>query len=146
MTRELNFRTNLSAQLTAQLSLVRVTVPDIHALSPAQFPSYSVDLGKTFYQQNALAGTPISGYQEFTLTINFTLPQLSPETMLHFRSDFLVGVEFFFGGGYAPPVIQPGENYRIESISLVNVAAPTIQPTATRFAITINARYDFINL
>jgi hypothetical protein len=143
MTRELNFRTNFSTQFTTQTSLQRVTVPDINALAPSQFPSYAIALGTTHYQQIALPSSPISGYQEFTLTLYFMLPQLSLETMLHYRSDYLAGVEFFFGGGYVPPLIQPGENYRIQSISLVDVVPPVLHPTATRFSLALKARYDF---
>jgi hypothetical protein len=146
MTRELNFRTSFSVQFTAQTSLPRVSVLDANALAPSQFPSYSIALGKTHYQPNILSGTPLAGYQEFTLQINFTLPQLTPETMLVYRSDYLVGVEDFFGAGYVPPISLPGEYYRIQSISLVNIQPPVIQPTATRFTLSINGRYDFINL
>ena len=143
MTRELAFRQSLLDHFCVAGGLTPIQVPDLSALASGDFPAISITLGDTKYSAFDPAGHATQGLQEFTLQLYTLLPQRALETMLHTRSDMIYGVESFLNGSYVPPVVAPGDTYRITGLELLEISTATLNPSATRFTLQIKGRYNF---
>jgi hypothetical protein len=143
MTRELNFRQSFSTQFETATSFNRTSYPDIGKLAPSDFPCFAITLGHTKYSVLDPLGQPTVGEQSFLLTVFFSVPEMSPETLLQYRSDYLNAVELFVSSSYAPPPAAPGETYRITHSQLVKINSPVLSKSMTRFSVTAECSYFF---
>jgi hypothetical protein len=143
MTREINFRTSFNGQLATYSGWSFITRNGKRKLPPSDFPSYAIELGTTSYTRFAFNGPATSGEQMFRLTIYFRQPQLKPLDAFTSHSDDVNIAEQFIQAIYAPPVVAPGETYRIESTQIAAVKPAEIDPLETRFTVTIEGKYFF---
>jgi hypothetical protein len=146
MTREINFRQSFSTQFETATGFKRISIPEIAKFAPSDFPSFALAPGDAKYTAFDAFGTPTAGEQDFVLTVFFTLPELTPETLLQYRSDYLATMELFIDSSYIPPIVLPGETYRIARTQLVKVSAPVLTKSMTRFSISAHCKYFFTML
>jgi hypothetical protein len=143
MTREQLFRETFRVQLAAIISWPVHFATSTDDLAPSDFPSYSLTFGDTKFIAFTPTGDPTRGEQLFTVRYFFSTQQLNSDLMLHRRSEEMPVIQDFVTSGYVPPAPAPGDNYRIDNSQLLEISAPAVSRTNTRFVITFKAKYSF---
>lgn len=144
MTREQNFRTSLITQLAAYSGWQNIPNAEIQKLPTANFPAFSIALGKTKYTSFDPIGKALQGEQDFTVTVYYTLPLRNIDTAYLRHSDITNILEQFLNNPiYIPPAILPGDTSRIERTKITETKAPVIQSDDTRFSVTLTGKYIF---
>src|SRR5262245_60070545 len=119
MTREINFLSSFSSQFATYSGWSFITRTGKRTLPHSDFPSFALELGATNYTRFAFNGPATGGDEAFRLTIFFRQPQLKPLDAFTSHSDDVNIAEQFMNAIYAPPVIAPGETYRIEGAQIL---------------------------
>src|SRR5579864_3098670 len=110
MTREQNFRTTFLPQLVSYTGWLTLPQSEIKKLPLSSFPVFSLELGKTKYTVFDPAGKAISGEQEFTIDVYYTLPLRTNDTAYLDHSDITDILEQFLNTpAYIPPSVSPGD-------------------------------------
>src|SRR5262249_16945075 len=99
--------------------------------------------GEAKYTASDSLGHPTQGAQAFTIRLRFAHNQLATDAMRVTHSQYVSLIEAFFSGGFAPPVVSPGDTARIDSIALLSIDPPLLDKTATRSAVIAKAEYVF---
>jgi hypothetical protein len=143
MTREQNFQTSFAVQLASYSGWQYLPQYDVKKLPLAAFPAFSLSPGKTKYTTFDPTGKAITGEQDFTITISYLLPHVGDDA-LRVHSDITNLLEQFINNpAYLPPTVAPGDACIITRCMLVESKAPVLKYDATRFQVTINAKYLF---
>jgi len=146
MTRELIFQSSFEPQLAAFTpwkSLVNAQRSASTPLAPSDYPGFEIIPGETKYTRYDSFGHPTNGTQAFTLRVVFAHAQLSVAAMRAARSGDVSLLESFFTGGYLAPPVLPGDVARIDSVQLQSIDPATLDKTATRSSISVQAVYHF---
>jgi hypothetical protein len=144
MTREQNFRTSVITQFATYSGWQHIEHSELKKIPLSEFPSFIIDLGKTTYKTFDLSGKAISGEQEFTITVQYSLPLRGNENAYLSHSDTTNILEQFLNNPiYVPPAILPGDSCCIERTMLIAAKAPVIQFGDTRFAAIVTGKYIF---
>ena len=144
MTREQNFRTSCISQFATSTGWQFIQRSEIQKLPTVIFPAFSVALGKTKYTAFDPMGKAISGEQDFTITVYYSLPLRSNGDAYPEHSDITNNLEQFINNPmYVPPGVSSGDNYRIERTMLIEAKAPAIQFGDTRYVVNVTGKYIF---
>ena len=147
MTREILFTSAVELQLVAT-TLWRSLGADQGAttasgLMPGDMPGFVVIPGETRYNSYDSGVTSVTGVQSFTIRVFFSHPQLALGTWRVTRSDHIALIEAFFNGGFAIPLVSPGDTARIDAVRLTRVEPATLARLETRSVIAAHGEYDF---
>ena len=143
MTREQNFRISIRTQLSAFTAWLYIEGGELKRLPTSSFPSFAIGLGTTRYTSFAFNGVPTFGEQDFRIEINYRQDQLKGDQAYLTRSDDIKIAEQFFSSVYAPPVLAPGETYRIEQAIITGIKSANVDPKETRFSFVVEGKYFF---
>ncbi len=144
MSREQNFLTSFRNQFIVYTGWSRVPPLPKQKIPLSYFTAFGLECGKARYTNYDLNGKATRGEQEFLITIYFTKPQYLGDAVETMRSDAAMIVEHFVNDPvFAPPVVIPGDTYRIDQAQLVEIDSTRYIPGDTRFTLVIRGRFMF---
>ncbi len=144
MTREQNFLTSFRNQFIVYTGWNRVPILPKQKIPHSYFTAFGLECGAAKYTQYDLTGKATRGEQAFLITIYFTNPLYLGDAAETKRSDAAMIVEHFVNDPvFAPPVVIPGDTYRIDQAQLSGVDSSRYIPGDTRFTLVIRGRFFF---
>ncbi|HET9135893.1 MAG TPA: hypothetical protein VFO76_04590 [Candidatus Kapabacteria bacterium] len=144
MTREQIFRSTFANAFAAYTEWVEVLEAPVKKLPISSFTSFSLELGKTRFENHDSTGRALSGEQDFTITIYFSKPQNDTAGIHNDHSDDLQLAQQFINDHIYPiPLVLPGDTFRIDDVEIVSVEPMRILAGQSRYTVVVNARYWF---
>jgi hypothetical protein len=144
MTREKNFTSSLRTGLAIYSGWNAVS-DDLAPgkFPPTIFPAFVIIAGDTRIRRRGYDGAITAGEQDFTVRIYFTERQLKTLDALGKHSDLTDIASLYITSIYTPPLMAPGETYRIERAVINKIDAPILDKNKTRFIADVSGTYSF---